>query len=50
VLPILLAWVSNIWLTAHRGEMTDDPVVFAATNPASLCLMAAVAAVAVAAI
>jgi len=50
VLPILLAWVSYTWLTAHRGELTDDPIVFALTNRASLCLMAAVAGVAVAAI
>jgi 4-hydroxybenzoate polyprenyltransferase/phosphoserine phosphatase len=50
VLPILLAWVSHMWLTAHRGEMTEDPVVFAATNSTSLCLAAAAAVVTVAAI
>jgi hypothetical protein len=39
-----------MWLTAHRGEMTDDPVVFVATNPTSLFLVAAAAAVTLAAI
>jgi 4-hydroxybenzoate polyprenyltransferase len=27
--PILLFWISRIWLIAHRGQMTDDPIVFA---------------------
>ncbi|MGD0960278.1 MAG: UbiA family prenyltransferase [Methylomonas sp.] len=26
---LLLYWISRIWLKAHRGEMHDDPVVFA---------------------
>ncbi len=29
VCPLLLFWVSRIWLIAHRGAMNDDPVVFA---------------------
>ena len=28
-LPVLLYWLSRIWLLAHRGEMHDDPIVFA---------------------
>lgn len=27
--PILLFWISRAWLIAHRGEMHDDPIVFA---------------------
>lgn len=27
--PLLLFWVSRVWLIAHRGAMNDDPVVFA---------------------
>jgi 4-hydroxybenzoate polyprenyltransferase/phosphoserine phosphatase len=27
--PLLLYWVSRIWMKAHRGEVDDDPVVFA---------------------
>jgi 4-hydroxybenzoate polyprenyltransferase len=30
--PLLLYWLVRIWLKAHRGEMHDDPVVFAATD------------------
>ncbi len=28
-LPLLLFWLSRVWLLAHRGEMHDDPIVFA---------------------
>ena len=34
--PVLLYWVSWIWLKAHRGEMHDDPLVFAVREPESL--------------
>lgn len=27
--PVLLFWISWIWMQAHRGQMHDDPVVFA---------------------
>jgi len=27
--PLLFFWISHIWLTAHRGAMIDDPLVFA---------------------
>jgi 4-hydroxybenzoate polyprenyltransferase/phosphoserine phosphatase len=26
--PILLYWVSRLWMKTHRGEIDDDPVVF----------------------
>jgi len=29
VCPVLLFWICYIWMTAHRGEMIDDPLVFA---------------------
>ena len=34
--PIMLFWVSWIWMRAHRGQMHDDPVVFAVKDKASL--------------
>lgn len=27
--PILLFWISRVWVLAHRGQMHDDPIVFA---------------------
>ncbi|MBL6726868.1 MAG: UbiA family prenyltransferase [Methylophilaceae bacterium] len=43
-LPILLFWVSWIWLKTTRGEMHDDPIVFAIKDKISL-LVAALTAV-----
>lgn len=34
--PMLLYWISRAWFVAHRGEMHDDPVVYAATDRFSL--------------
>lgn len=33
--PLLLYWISRVWLLAHRGNMPDDPVVFALTDKTS---------------
>lgn len=27
--PLLLFWLSRVWILAHRGQMNDDPIVFA---------------------
>lgn len=27
--PLLMFWLSRVWILAHRGEMHDDPIVFA---------------------
>ncbi len=34
--PLLLYWVSRIWLLTHRGLMNDDPVIFAIKDRISL--------------
>ncbi|MEK9685480.1 MAG: UbiA family prenyltransferase [Rhodospirillaceae bacterium] len=36
LIPILLFWVSWVWLKSSRGEMHDDPIVFAAKDRTSL--------------
>jgi 4-hydroxybenzoate polyprenyltransferase len=33
--PLLLYWISRVWIIAHRGAMNDDPVVFAVTDNVS---------------
>ncbi len=43
--PVMLFWVSWIWMKAHRGEMHDDPLVFAVKDKASLMAGVAFAAV-----
>lgn len=34
--PLLLFWISRVWMLTHRGQMNDDPVVFAIHDRASL--------------
>jgi 4-hydroxybenzoate polyprenyltransferase len=35
--PVVLFWIAKIWLHAHRGEMHEDPIVFAIKDKWSLC-------------
>lgn len=37
---LLLYWVSRVLMLAHRGEIQDDPVVFAVKDPTSLATVA----------
>lgn len=32
VCPLVFYWISRVWLLAERGELHEDPVVFAATD------------------
>jgi 4-hydroxybenzoate polyprenyltransferase/phosphoserine phosphatase len=34
--PVMLFWVSRMWVQAHRGKMHDDPLIFAVKDKASL--------------
>lgn len=34
--PVMVFWVSWLWLRAHRGEMHDDPLIFAVKDKVSL--------------
>jgi 4-hydroxybenzoate polyprenyltransferase/phosphoserine phosphatase len=45
VIPVLLLWLSQVWMLASRGDMHDDPVVFAITDKRSLLLGALMAVV-----
>ncbi|HEU4459241.1 MAG TPA: UbiA family prenyltransferase [Methylibium sp.] len=44
--PLALYWMSRVWMKTHRGEMHDDPVVFAARDWQSWLVIAVVAALA----
>ena len=45
LIPILLFWVSWVWLKSSRGEMNDDPVFFAIRDKTSLFVAAITAIV-----
>lgn len=49
VCPLLLYWISRVWLLARRGEMHDDPVLFAVRDRASWVVGALLGATLVAA-
>jgi 4-hydroxybenzoate polyprenyltransferase len=50
IVPLLIYWLNRVWLLASRGELDDDPVVFAMRDGMSLAVGAAVAGVALLAI
>jgi 4-hydroxybenzoate polyprenyltransferase len=50
IMPLMMLWLSRVWLLASRGELHEDPVVFAITDRTSLLIGAAVAVVALLAI
>jgi len=47
---LLLYWVSRVWMLAFRGEMHDDPIVYAIKNRLSLFVICLCVATVVAAI
>jgi len=40
--PLLILWLSRVWLLASRGELNEDPVIFAFTDRMSLLIGALV--------
>jgi 4-hydroxybenzoate polyprenyltransferase len=48
--PLLLYWISRVWLLAHRGRMHDDPIVAALRDPASYAIGLGIATILLAAV
>jgi 4-hydroxybenzoate polyprenyltransferase len=48
--PLLILWLCRVWLLASRGELDEDPVVFALTDPMSLLMGVGAVAIALAAL
>jgi 4-hydroxybenzoate polyprenyltransferase len=38
LIPVLLLWISRLWFKASRGQLNEDPVVYAITDSRSLML------------
>ena len=47
--PVMLYWVSRVWLLAHRGQVNEDPLVFALRDKVSYAVGAVAALVLLAA-
>ena len=50
IVPLLLWWIFRVWLLASRGELDEDPVIFALTDRMSLLIGLCIAMVAVLAV
>jgi 4-hydroxybenzoate polyprenyltransferase len=50
ITPLLILWLSRVWLLASRGVLDEDPVVFALTDRMSLLMGIGVMLVAVSAL
>jgi 4-hydroxybenzoate polyprenyltransferase/phosphoserine phosphatase len=40
--PLMLFWISRVWMMTTRGQMHDDPIVFALRDKVSLAIVAAI--------
>jgi len=45
VCPVLMYWICRLWLLTHRGQMHDDPVVFAIRDRVSQVTLLLVAVI-----
>jgi 4-hydroxybenzoate polyprenyltransferase len=50
IAPLMILWLSRVWLLASRGELDEDPVVFALTDRLSLMMGAAAVLIALVAL
>ncbi len=39
IVPAFLYWIGRVWIIAHRGEMDEDPVVFALSDKISYAIL-----------
>jgi 4-hydroxybenzoate polyprenyltransferase len=39
IVPSILYWIGRVWIIAHRGQMDEDPVVFAVTDKVSYIIL-----------
>jgi 4-hydroxybenzoate polyprenyltransferase len=45
ICPLLLFWISRMWLLAHRGQINEDPILATARDPVSYVIGALMALV-----
>jgi 4-hydroxybenzoate polyprenyltransferase len=50
IVPLMILWISQVWLLASRGKLDEDPIVFALSDRVSLAIEAAVVVIALLAI
>jgi 4-hydroxybenzoate polyprenyltransferase len=43
VCPLMLYWIAHMWFLAHRGAISDDPIIVATRDPVSYAVGAMIA-------
>ncbi len=43
IVPALLYWIGRVWIIAHRGQMDEDPIVFALHDKLSYAILVFIA-------
>lgn len=38
-IPVILYWLMNMWYVAHKGKMTDDPIIYAVKDESSYIVL-----------
>jgi 4-hydroxybenzoate polyprenyltransferase len=46
IMPLLILWIFRVWLLASRGQLDEDPVIFAVTDLMSLLICLGIAVIA----
>jgi 4-hydroxybenzoate polyprenyltransferase len=46
IVPLLILWIFRVWLLASRGELDEDPVIFAVSDRMSLLICLTIALIA----
>jgi 4-hydroxybenzoate polyprenyltransferase len=44
ICPVMLYWITRVWFIAHRGQLDEDPVVFATTDAVSYAVVIIISA------
>jgi hypothetical protein len=45
-IPVVLYWISRMWMKAHRGDMHEDPLLYSLRDRYSLACVAICAVIA----
>ena len=43
IVPSILYWIGRVWIIAHRGQMNEDPVIFAVRDKVSYLILVFIA-------
>ena len=45
ICPVLMYWISRVWILANRGHLTEDPILFALKDKESYLMALGITAI-----